>query len=301
MVRTLRSRGNDFGVDENDLARRYPFDSVQKWGAEYYDFLDPYLSPAEERLSAILEIHIERLKQQGTRYAEIFVSRLIGTTNDMGALTELFRRFRHRAESAAGDELSIEFVVAIGRGPAARLERQAAKVEALFDAGLIAGVALAGDESACDLASVQPIFERLRARGMGIEIHAGEFRDASSVWDAVLHGFPTRIGHGVAAFSDAKLVDTLAEKAIHLELCPTSNLRLGVIKHISELPVRQALRAGIEFSINTDDPGPFDCSLTSELSLVAEAFELSDAELLGIYDNTRKAAFAKSRLAGASR
>jgi hypothetical protein len=187
MAASLRARGHDFGFDPDDFARRYPFDSAKKWGTDYYDFLDPYLVPLEERLSAILDCHIERLKSQRVTYAEIFVSRLLGTTNDFGALTEMFRRLRHRAEVAAGEELEIELVVAVGRGQLPRLEKQAAKVTTLFDAGLISGVALAGDEAACDVASLQPVFERFRDRGMGIEIHAGELLPATSVWDAVLH------------------------------------------------------------------------------------------------------------------
>jgi adenosine deaminase len=169
-------------------------------------------------------------------------------------------------------------------------------VTTLFDAGLISGVALAGDEAACDVASLQPVFERFRDRGMGIEIHAGELLPASSVWDAVLHGSPHRIGHAVSAFSDPRLVATLAERRIHVEFCPTSNLRLGVIKSISDLPLRQALAAGVEFSINTDDPGPFECSMTSELALVTGAFGLTDVELQAIGDNSRRAGFAKHRL-----
>jgi adenosine deaminase len=297
MLETLHARGHDFGLAAADLASRYPFDSLEKWGADYYQFLEPFLTPAELRLSAILECHIERLKRQRVTYAEIFVSRLLGTTEDIGELVELFGRLRRRADSCAGADLHVELVVAIGRGKPERLERQGAKIIALYQAGVIAGVALAGDEGACEVASVRPLFERFRATGMGIEIHAGEQRPASSVWDAVLNGFPHRIGHGVSAFTDPRLVETIAARGIHVEFCPTSNLRLRVIESVSELPVRAALAAGIDFSINTDDPGPFSCSVASELQLVAETFGLDEAALRTIGANTRRAGFAGRRAA----
>jgi adenosine deaminase len=95
----------------------------------------------------------------------------------------------------------------------------------------------------------------------------------------------------VRAFEDPALVERLAKHQVHLEFCPTSNLRLGVIATIDQLPIRQALAAGIPFSINTDDPGVFQCSMTSELHLVQETFSLSEADLARIFQDSLRAAF----------
>ena len=82
---------------------------------------------------------------------------------------------------------------------------------------------------------------------------------------------------------------------MHLEFCPTSNLRLGVIQTVTDLPVERALAAGVAFSINTDDPGVFECSLTSEIALVKDHFGLSDALMDRIFEDTMRAAFRSRR------
>jgi len=112
------------------------------------------------------------------------------------------------------------------------------------------------------------------------------------VWDAVCHGSPHRIGHGLAVFRDDRLIDAIAQAGIHLEFCLTSNLRLGCIERIADHPLLAAKQRGIRFSVNTDDPGAFQCSLSSELELVARQFGLGDADLLAIHADTVAAGFA---------
>jgi adenosine deaminase len=123
-------------------------------------------------------------------------------------------------------------------------------------------------------------------RSLGIEIHAGERCGADSVWRALEYGFATRIGHGVSAFSDPVLVDHLAAQKIHLEFCVTSNCKLGVIPSPSHHPLMRAWERGIPFSINTDDPGPFECSMLSECELIQRTFGLNEAHFQQIHHNT---------------
>jgi adenosine deaminase len=87
----------------------------------------------------------------------------------------------------------------------------------------------------------------------------------------------------------------VAEAGIHLEFCPTSNLRLGCIPRIEAHPLLAARRRGLRFSINTDDPGAFQCSLTSELELAVRHFGLTRADLLAIHADTVAAGFHARR------
>jgi len=132
-------------------------------------------------------------------------------------------------------------------------------------------------------------FDELHDLGLGIEVHAGEFAGAESVRAALRCARPHRLGHAIAAFSDQALVAEIAERDIHVEFCPSSNLALGVVRSLAEHPIGRA--RDVAFSINTDDPGPFACSLTSELELAARTFGFDHADLERIFENTMRAAF----------
>jgi adenosine deaminase len=274
------------GLGRDALQAIYPIDSMARWQEVYLPLVAPCMTPQAERFGGILERHVRRLAAQRVVYAEIFVSGLLGETEDHGALVEIFRGLARRA---AHPEIQVELVCCVGRGAPARLERQVSKILALHAAGAIRGVALAGDESAVSVRPLAPSFDRLRATGMGIEIHAGEHLGPESVRDAIEHGRPDRIGHGIGAFRDPALIDLIRERGIHLEMCPTSNLRLGAAARIEEHPIGRALELGLEISINTDDPGPFGCSISSEYALVDATFGLDPTAVLR---SVRKAAFS---------
>jgi adenosine deaminase len=279
---------------DEDLAKEleavYPVASFHQWTKAYDPILVRFLNPLAQRQQEMILAHVARLHSQQVRYAELFISRVILGIEDEGCLIEWFRALRHRLDSRA-DSPRVNLVACIGRGPREKAVRQAGRIEALAREGLIAGIALAGDEATCSVREYEVFLNRCRDLGLGIEIHAGETGGPEVVRDALEYGRPQRLGHAVRAFEDEALAERLCREGVHLEFCPTSNLCLGVIPDIRHLPVRQALELGIPFSINTDDPGPFSCSLESEFKLVSEAFNLNREELEHICSSTLKAAF----------
>ncbi|MGB2693976.1 MAG: adenosine deaminase, partial [Dehalococcoidia bacterium] len=86
-----------------------------------------------------------------------------------------------------------------------------------------------------------------------------------------------RIQHGVRSVEDPALVAELAERRIPLAVCPTSNVLLGVAPTIEEHPLRQLWDAGVLVSVNTDDPGFFDCDLTGEYAIAGRLLGLDRA------------------------
>ena len=108
---------------------------------------------------------------------------------------------------------------------------------------------------------------------------------------ALEHGYPDRIGHGVSLFQDPALVELFRERQIHVEMCPTSNIKTGSVARTEEHPIRRARDLGLNFSINTDDPGPFLNSLMSEYQLLAGVFGFDEADFQQIYENTLKSRF----------
>jgi adenosine deaminase len=232
------------------------------------------------------------LKAQNVRHAEVMLSGMLFAAPTEGDVVELHRLFRERVDRVSGTGISVVFICAFARGPLPRIERQAGRILALRKAGLIRGVALAGDEKASDVKSLRGIFERFRDSGLGVEIHAGELAGPESVWDAVENGVPDRMGHAVAAFEDEELLDLICERDIHIEMCPTSNVVTGSVPRIEDHPVARARDLKMNFSVNTDDPGPFGCSMNSEFEILAETFGFSLEDFASIFRNTMRSSFA---------
>jgi aminodeoxyfutalosine deaminase len=292
MARDLGEAGHDLGIDGADFEACYPVCSMTDFIDVYLAFIDRFLRPRDVRLLPLLIQQVRRWNRQNLTYAELFVSDILLSRDDLGELITLYQLYRDTARAEADDGLQVALVACIGRGPLDRMTRQTERIIALYEAGVICGISIAGLEE-LPLKPAEPLFRRLRDTGMGIEIHAGETSGPESVWDALTYGVPHRLGHGLAAFEDERLIEKVTATETHLEFCPTSNLQLGCIKSIEAHPLLAAKRHGLRFSVNTDDPGAFRCSMTSELELVERQFGLSRADLLGIHADTVAAGFLR--------
>jgi adenosine deaminase len=130
--------------------------------------------------------------------------------------------------------------------------------------GGVVALGLGGPEAGHPPEKFQQVFDRARAAGVPANPHAGEAAGPESVWGALKALKAVRIGHGVRAIEDAALVKHLVERRIPLEVCPTSNLRLGIYPSYGEHPLKRLVEAGCVVTINSDDPVLFDTTLTDE-------------------------------------
>jgi adenosine deaminase len=233
------------------------------------------------------------LKAQNVRYFEVMVpsGKLPADRGEALATMQGFREWVNHCEAG---QIQVEFLLCFRRNrPLEQVEAIAETIMALFEAGLIVGVALVGPEIGNPVAPFEHIFARLHEAGLKIEIHAGEWVGPESIWDALRHGYPDRIGHGVTLFDDPRLVEIFQERQIHIEICPSSNLQTGSIARIEDLHIRKALEAGLNVGINTDDPGIFGCSMNSEYALITEVFGFSQDDWMRVYRNSLNARFQK--------
>jgi adenosine deaminase len=106
----------------------------------------------------------------------------------------------------------------------------------------------------------------------------------------------TRISHGVRAIEDPALVRELAERQITLEVCPTSNVVLGVFPTYEEHPFLALREAGIPLTLGSDDPPYFGASVGGEYAVAGERFGLTDEELVAITCTAVQASFAEPAL-----
>jgi aminodeoxyfutalosine deaminase len=126
--------------------------------------------------------------------------------------------------------------------------------------------------------------------------HAGETVGPDEVWAAVTELGAERIGHGIGAAGDPRLLEHLAEHGIPLEVCPISNLRTGAVKDIEAHPLPALVAAGVPVTLATDDPGMFHTDLDAEYLLCHEAFGMGIAELADIARTGARAAFCSPGL-----
>src|SRR5205085_9886584 len=110
-------------------------------------------------------------------------------------------------------------------------------------------------------------FEKAREEGLHCNPHAGGTVGPASVWGAVQTLGAERIGHGVRSIEDPTLITYLKEHGIPLEVCPTSNIRLGVYAAINYHPFSLLHAAGIPVTVNSDDPPLFNTTLNREVGL----------------------------------
>jgi adenosine deaminase len=100
-----------------------------------------------------------------------------------------------------------------------------------------------------------------------------------------------RIDHGNAALEDAELTARLARDQVALTVCPLSNLRLCVVGDMRAHPLRRMLEAGLRATVNSDDPAYFGGYMNDNYRAVADALDLTNAELLALGRNAWLAAF----------
>lgn len=139
------------------------------------------------------------------------------------------------------------------------------------------------------------LFGEAKRRGFGITLHTGEEGGLKEMWLVADKIEPHRIGHGIMAHRDRKLMAALKEKNIALELCPTSNLNIGVIKNINTMKriYRTLFGAGIKLTINTDGPEMHGTNLWQEFNLLVGHKIFTPSEVAGLVKNSFTASFLR--------
>ncbi len=137
-----------------------------------------------------------------------------------------------------------------------------------------------------------PLFAAARARGLRTCAHAGESSGPDGVRDAIDLLRAERIDHGIRSIEDAVLVADLAARAIPLDICPTSNVRLGVVASVAAHPLERLRAAGVRVSVNTDDPLLFGATVEGEYATCARAFGWDKLVLGAIARTSIESSFA---------
>jgi adenosine deaminase len=146
----------------------------------------------------------------------------------------------------------------------------------------VVAIGLSGSEARFGNEPFRRHFEAARAGGLRRVAHAGEHAGPESIRSVLEVCGAERIGHGVRAIEDAALMAELRDRRVPLEVCPTSNLCLGVVPDLAHHPFDQLYRGGLRVSVSSDDPAFFQTNLTREYLRLAQAFGYDAEQLAGL-------------------
>jgi adenosine deaminase len=146
------------------------------------------------------------------------------------------------------------------------------------DQGVV-GFGLSNDERRAQARDFERAFRIAKRAGLLAVPHGGELLGPRSVAQCVDDLGADRVGHGVRAAEDQRLMQRLADRQICCEVCPTSNVGLGVVERAADVPLRRLFDAGVPIALGSDDPLLFGARLLRQYELAREAYGFSDAEV----------------------
>ena len=136
----------------------------------------------------------------------------------------------------------------------------------------VVGLGLGGNERDYPPEIFQKAFDLIQNTNIRSIPHAGEMAGPKSIWGALNILNAKRIGHGMRCIEDANLMNYLKNHHIMIDVNPTSNVCLKIYDQIQNHPINKLIQAGLEVSINSDDPALFSTSLTNEFSQLEQIF-----------------------------
>lgn len=156
----------------------------------------------------------------------------------------------------------------------------------------IIGIGLGGAESKGPAKDFAPVYEQAIKDGFKVVAHAGEDVGPESIWDAINFLHVQRIGHGVTAIQDEKLMEELIKTQLPVEICITSNtFTKKIVKEAKDHPIRQFFDKGMLVTVNTDDPVFFKTTLLDELWICHKNLKFTMEEIKKLIENSFEASF----------
>jgi adenosine deaminase len=218
-------------------------------------------------------------RAEGSRWLEIQVDPS-GYAARFGGLTPTVELVLDAAAGAtAATGVGIGVIIAANRTRHPLDARTLARLAAAHAGRGVTGFGLSNDERRGAAADFAPAFRIAARAGLMAVPHGGELAGPASVRVCLDELHADRIGHGVAAAHDQRLTQRIAAAGITLEVCPSSNVALGVAATAADVPLRALLDAGVQVALGADDPLLFGRRLTAQYQIARQAHGLSDAEL----------------------
>jgi adenosine deaminase len=227
----------------------------------------------------LLQETAEDERAEGSGWLEIQVDPS-GYAGTFGGLTPVVEMVLAAARAAAaGTGVGIGVIIAANRTKHPLEARTLARLAAQYtDRGVI-GFGLSNDERRGPASQFAGAFRIASRAGLLLTPHGGELAGRASVQSCLDDLQAHRIGHGVAAAGDSDLTKRLAAGGITLEVCPASNVALGVAPDPRDVPLRRLLDEGVPVALGADDPLLFGSRLVAQYEIARHVHGMSDAEI----------------------
>lgn len=231
------------------------------------------------------------MARQNIRYAEVTFTPHTHVTNTGLPFAEIMAGINH-GRARAREDYGVEFswILDIVRNNPETRHQVATWAASALDQGVV-GLGLGGSEQGYPPEWFADAFCLAREAGLHSVPHAGEVAGPESVWGALHSLGAERLGHGVRSIEDPALVEVLQERQIPLEVCPTSNLCLGVYPSYQAHPLRRLADLGVWVTVNSDDPPMFGTDLVGEYQVLVNHMDYTPAELEHLSLNALRASF----------
>jgi adenosine deaminase len=219
---------------------------------------------------------------EGSRWLEIQVDPT-SYAPFVGGITPALEIVLDEARAASQDVgIGVAVVVAANRVRHPLDARTLARLAARYagdGVGQVVGFGLSNDERRGVTAEFAPAFDIARRAGLACVPHGGELLGAAAVRETLAALAPDRLGHGIRSAEDPLVLDEVVRRGVTLEVCPGSNVALGVYGRARDVPLRRLVEAGAQIALGADDPLLFGSRLSAQYETARKAHGLSDVEL----------------------
>jgi adenosine deaminase len=246
-----------------------------------YDVARSLLRTEDDVRRLVLEAALDDAAD-GSRWLELqvdpsgYAARFGGVT----AFTELVLDALDTASRATG--VGIALVIAANRTRHPMDARTLARLAAQYSGRGVVGFGLSNDERRGRTEEFDRAFAIAGRAGLRLVPHGGELLGPESVRSVVERLGADRIGHGVRAVEDPALLRRVVEAGIALEVCPVSNVSLGVYTDLTSVPLPELLEAGATVALGADDPLLFGSRLAGQYAAMRAAHDLTDGDLASL-------------------
>jgi len=281
-LRTLVEIGRSHGLEMMETGNLRPL--VQIGEDEPYTF-ENFLSKfatlrlffrSPEVIGRITREAIEDAAADNVRYLELRFTPVALSRSQDFPLHEVMDWVVEGAQKSE-QELGIKvgLIASVNRHESLELAEQVVGLAVERKGKGIVGLDLAGSEATAKATPFIGLFKEARESGMQFTIHAGEWGGPENVFEAISKFQSERIGHGVRVMEDRKVVALARERGTTFEVCITSNHQSGVVPVLTDHPFSRMLSAGLNATLNSDDPSISQIVLSDEVRIASENLGIS--------------------------
>jgi adenine deaminase len=271
-----------------ELRDAYHFNNLQEFLDIYYEGASVLIT--EQDFYDMTWAYLEKAHSQNVLHAEIFFDPQ--THTNRGISFETVINGIHRALDDAKEKLGItsKLIPCFLRDMDSNSAMETLNKACAYK-NWITAFGLDSAEIGNPPSKFKEVFDSARDKGFLTVAHAGEEGPAEYVWEAINLLKVSRIDHGNHSLDDESLVEYLCKTKIPLTVCPLSNLKLKVVKNLTEHPLKEMMRKGLLITLNSDDPAYFGGYINENYSALAESLNLTREEIYQLAKNSFSASF----------